>query len=94
MTNQPAVTAIKGSVLIVLWTSVLLTVLVTAMAKARFAQTVAHNQDFSRHWAAPGYRHQADGALPEMMAPPIDQEVELTEEGEAETRAADLTVSL
>ena len=90
MTNQPAVTAKsqKGSVLIiVLWTSVLLTVLVTAMAgKVRLsAQTVAHNQDVSRHWAAVmGTVHQAEMELMlEMMAPPIDQEVELTEEGEA-----------
>ena len=90
MTNQPAVTAKrqKGSVLIiVLWTSVLLTVLVTAMAgKVRLsAQTVAHNQDVSTHWAAiMGTVHQAEMELMlEMMAPPIDQEVELTEEGEA-----------
>ena len=90
MTNKPAVTAKsqKGSVLIiVLWTSVLLTVLVTAMAgKVRLsAQTVAHNQDVSTNWAAViGTVHQAEMELMlEMMAPPIDQEIELTEEGEA-----------
>ena len=88
MTNKHAPTAKsqKGSVLIiVLWTSVLLTVLVTAMAgKVRLsAQTVAHNQDVSTHWAAVmGSVHQAEMELMlEMMAPPIDQEVELTEVG-------------
>ena len=78
----------KGSVLIiVLWTAVLLTVLVTAMAgKVRLsAQTVAHNQEVSASWAQlMGTVHQAEMELMlEMMAPPIDQEVELTEEGEA-----------
>ena len=54
-THAPAAKNQKGSVLIiVLWTSVLLTVLVTAMAgKVRLsAQTVANNQDASTHWAA------------------------------------------
>ena len=88
----------KGSVLIiVLWTSVLLTVLVTAMAgKVRLAaQTVAQNQHVSTHWAAVmGSVHQAEMELMlEMMAPPIDQEVKLTEEGE-KTRAIALTVNL
>ncbi len=78
----------KGSVLIiVLWISVLLTVLVTAMAsKVRLsAQTVTNNQYVSTHWAAVmGTVHQAEMELMlELMAPPIDQEVELTEEGEA-----------
>ena len=66
----------KGSVLIiVLWTSVLLTVLVTAMAgKVRLsAQTVAHNQDVSTHWAAVmSSVYQAEMELMlEMMAPPL-----------------------
>ena len=67
----------------------LLTVLVTAMAgKVRLsAQTVAHNQDVSTHWAAVmGSVHQAEMELMlEMMAPPIDQEVELTEKARRET---------
>ena len=78
----------KGSVLIiVLWISVLLTVLVTAMAgKVRLsAQTVGHNQFVSTHWASVmGTVHQAEMELMlEMMAPPINQDVELTKEGEA-----------
>ena len=77
----------KGSVLIiVLWTAVLLTVLVTAMAgKVRLsAQTVVHNQEASANWAElMGTLHQAEMELMlEMMAQPIDQEVELTDEGE------------
>ena len=77
----------KGSVLIiVLWTAVLLTVLVTAMAgKVRLsAQTVLHNQEVSATWAElMGTLHQAEMELMlEMMAAPVDQEVELTDEGE------------
>lgn len=65
----------------------LLTVLVTAMAgKVRLsAQTVAHNQEVSASWAQlMATLHQAEMELMlEMMALPIDQEVELTDEGEA-----------
>ena len=78
----------KGSVLIiVLWISVLLMVLVTAMAsKVRLsAQTVGHNQYFSTQWAlVMGTVHKAEMELMlEIMAPPIDQKIELTDEGEA-----------
>ena len=77
----------KGSVLIiVLWTSVLLTVLVTAMAgKVRLsAQTVLHNQEASASWATMmGAVSQAEMELMlELMAQPVDYQPELTEEGE------------
>lgn len=77
----------RGSVLIiVLWTSVLLTVLVTAMAsKVRLsAQTVMHNQDASEDWA--GLMSAVSQAEMELvlnlMAQPVDFQPELTEEGE------------
>lgn len=77
----------KGSVLIiVLWTSVLLTVLVTAMAgKVRLsAQTVVHNQEASATWASlMGAISKAEMELMlNLMSPPVDFQPELTEEGE------------
>jgi general secretion pathway protein K len=77
----------KGSVLIiVLWTAVLLTVLVTAMAsKVRLsAQTVVHNQDASVAWAElMGAVSKAEMELMlGLMAQPIDFQPTLTEEGE------------
>jgi len=77
----------KGSVLIiVLWTSVLLTVLVTAMAgKVRLsAQTVLHNQEASASWAMlMGAVSQAEMELMlNMMSTSVDFQPELTEEGE------------
>ncbi|MEX0965059.1 MAG: hypothetical protein WDZ52_13570 [Pseudohongiellaceae bacterium] len=77
----------NGSVIIiVLWTAVLLTVLVTAMAgKVRLsAQTASHNRDASWDWA----QHMAAvnfaeaELMMERMPPPIDQQLEETEEGE------------
>jgi len=76
-----------GSVIIiVLWTAVLLTVLVTAMAgKVRLsAQTAAHNRDASWDWA----QLMATVNFAEMelmlsrMPVPIDQQLEESEEGE------------
>lgn len=77
----------NGSVIIiVLWTAVLLTVLVTAMAsKVRLsAQTVAHNQDASMDWGTVmGAVNQAEMELMlERMAAPIGQQLEETEDGE------------
>jgi len=77
----------KGTVIIiVLWTAVLLTVLVTAMAsKVRLsAQTVAHNQDASIDWGnVMGAVNQAEMELMlEKMARPIGEQLEETEEGE------------
>lgn len=77
----------RGTVIIiVLWTAVLLTVLVTAMAaKVRLsAKTVIHNQEASEQWASlMGTLSQAEAEiLLENMAEPIDQEQERTEEGE------------
>lgn len=77
----------RGSVLIiVLWTAVLLTVLVTAMAsKVRLSAKVAyHNQTAASQWA------QVMGALDKAemelmlnrMPTPVDFEPEVTEEGE------------
>jgi general secretion pathway protein K len=77
----------KGSVLIiVLWTSVLLTVLVTAMAgKVRLsAQTVLHNQEASASWGSlMGALSQAEMEIMlSLMSQPVDFQPELTEEGE------------
>lgn len=78
----------KGSVLIiVLWTAVLLTVLVTAMAgKVRLsAQTVMHNQDASIGWAElmGTVSHAEMETMLRLMSQPVDFQPELTEEGEA-----------
>ena len=77
----------RGSVIIiVLWTSVLLTVLVTAMAsKVRLsAKTVQHNQDASLQWAElMGAVNQAEMELMlERMPLPVGEEQEETDEGE------------
>ncbi len=76
-----------GSVIIiVLWTSVLLTVLVTAMAsKVRLsAKTAQHNQDASMQWAEiMGALNQVEMELMlELMPPPLDEEQETTDRGE------------
>jgi general secretion pathway protein K len=77
----------NGSVIIiVLWTAVLLTVLVTAMAsKVRLsAQTAIHNQDTSISWATiMGAFNKAEMELMlERMTRPIGEQLEETEEGE------------
>ncbi|MCY4265179.1 MAG: type II secretion system protein GspK [Gammaproteobacteria bacterium] len=77
----------KGSVLIiVLWTAVLLTVLVTAMAsKVRLsAQTVIHHQEVSTHWPElmSAVSHAEMELMLELMSQPIDFQPELTAEGE------------
>jgi general secretion pathway protein K len=82
----------RGSVIIiVLWTAVLLTVLVTAMAsKVRLsAQTAAHNQDTSIGWAQQmAALNQAEAELMlELMPRPIDEQLEQTDEGELRTPA-------
>lgn len=79
-----------GSVLIiVLWTAVLLTILVTAMAsKVRLsAQTAIHNQDVSESWATiMGAVNQAEMELIlERMPRPIGEQMEETETGEIRT---------
>lgn len=86
--NKPAgLTRQTGSVLIiVLWTAVLLTVLVTALAgKVRLsARTAAHNQDAGIQWAElMAAVNQAEmELLLEQMPPPIDEEQETSEQGE------------
>ena len=77
----------QGSVIIiVLWTAVLLTVLVTAMAgKVRLsAQTAAHNRDASMDWgqlmAAVNFAEME--LMLERMPLPIGEEREESEEGE------------
>lgn len=73
-------------IIIVLWTAVLLTVLVTAMAsKVRLsAQTAFHNQVAVSQWAAvTAAVNQAEMELMlERMPRPIDENLEETEEGE------------
>ena len=81
----------KGTVIIiVLWTSVLLTVLVTAMAgKVRLsAQTAMHNKEASRQWAQLiGALNQAEMELMlDRMPLPVGTEQEQTEEGEIRER--------
>ena len=76
-----------GSVIIiVLWTAVLLTVLVTAMAgKVRLsAQTAAHNRDASQDWAQlmAAVNFAEMELMLERMPALIDQQLEETEEGE------------
>ena len=77
----------SGSVIIiVLWTAVLLTVLVTAMAgKVRLsAQTAVHNRDASQDWAQlmTAVNLAEMELMLERMPPPIDQQLEESEEGE------------
>jgi general secretion pathway protein K len=82
----------RGAVIIiVLWTAVLLTVLVTAMAgKVRLsAQTVIHNQDVSTQWAQQmAVLHKAEAELMlDLMARPVGMQLEETDEGEVRTPA-------
>ena len=82
----------SGAVLlIVLWTAVLLTVLVTAMAsKVRLsAQTAIHNQDVSMSWATiMGAINKAEMELMlERMQRPIGEQLEETQDGEVRTPA-------
>tara|TARA_B110000858_G_scaffold198524_1_gene266210 strand:+ start:17878 stop:18972 length:1095 start_codon:yes stop_codon:yes gene_type:complete len=77
----------SGSVIIiVLWTTVLLTVLVTAMAgKVRLsAQTAAHNRDASQDWAQlmAAVNFAEMELMLERMPAPIDQQLEESAEGE------------
>lgn len=77
----------KGSVIIiVLWTAVLLTVLVTAMAsKVRLsAKTVQHNQDASNGWAQimEAVNFAEMELMMELMPDPIGEEQERSEDGE------------
>lgn len=77
-------------IIIVLWTSVLLTVLVTAMAgRVRLsAQTAMHNQEASQQWAQLiGAVNQAEMELMlDRMPLPVGFEQEQTEEGEIRDR--------
>lgn len=77
----------RGSVIIiVLWTAVLLTVLVTAMAgKVRLsAQTASHNRDSSWEWAQlmSAVNYAEAELMLETMPLPIGQQQEVSEEGE------------
>lgn len=77
----------KGSVIIiVLWTAVLLTVLVTAMAsKVRLsAKTVLHNQEASSNWAQimEAVNFAEMELMMRSMALPIGEDQERSEEGE------------
>ena len=82
----------RGAVIIiVLWTAVLLTVLVTAMAsKVRLsAKTAVNNQDASNQWAElAGAMSRAEMELMmERMPRPLGEELEETEEGEIRSPA-------
>ena len=77
----------KGTVIIiVLWTSVLLTVLVTAMAsKVRLsAQTAIHNSEASSQWAelTGAVSHAEMELMMERMPRPVGEVLEETDEGE------------
>ncbi|NQV69496.1 MAG: general secretion pathway protein GspK [Pseudohongiella sp.] len=77
----------RGSVIIiVLWTAVLLTVLVTAMAsKVRLsAKTALHNQEAAGHWAQimEAVNFAEMELMMERMQKPIGVEQETSEEGE------------
>lgn len=77
----------KGSVIIiVLWTAVLLTVLVTAMAsKVRLsAKTVLHNQEASNNWALimEAVNFAEMELMMERMPVPIGEEQERSDDGE------------
>ena len=92
MTGPALNTRQSGSVLIiVLWTAVLLTVLVTAMAsKVRLSATTAfHNQEATNQWAAVmAALNQAEMELMmERMPRPIGETLEESEEGEIRTPA-------
>jgi len=81
-----------GSVIIiVLWTSVLLTVLVTAMASnvRLSAKTAWHNQQASWQWAEimGAINHGEMELMLERMARPVGEVLEETEEGEIRTPA-------
>jgi len=82
----------SGSVIIiVLWTAVLLTVLVTAMAsKVRLsAQTVIHNQDASLSWATlmSAVNQTEMELMLDRMARPVGEQMEETEDGAIRTPA-------
>lgn len=82
----------SGSVIIiVLWTAVLLTVLVTAMAsKVRLsAKTALHNQEVSTGWPQlMAALNQAEAELMmENMPPPVGEILEETDEGEIRSPA-------
>jgi general secretion pathway protein K len=82
----------KGAVIIiVLWTSVLLTILVTAMAaKVRLsAKTAVFNQEVSQQWPSlMGAINQAEMELMlEKMTRPIGEQLEESDEGELRTPA-------
>ena len=82
----------RGSVIIiVLWTAVLLTVLVTAMAsKVRLsAKTAMNNQSAAMNWLAvmSGVNHAEMELILERMPRPIGEQLEETEEGEIRTPA-------
>lgn len=81
-----------GSVIIiVLWTAVLLTVLVTAMAsKVRLsAKTALHNQEASASWGKlmGALSHAEMEIMLERMPRPIGEELEESDEGEIRTPA-------
>jgi general secretion pathway protein K len=73
-------------IIIVLWTAVLLTVLVTAMAsKVRLsAQTALHNQQAATHWAEvmAAVNNAEMELMMELMPLPIGEEREESEDGE------------
>lgn len=82
----------RGTVIIiVLWTSVLLTVLVTAMAsKVRLsAKTAVHNQDASLQWidVMSTLNHAEMELMLERMPRPLGEVLEQTEEGRVRTPA-------
>jgi general secretion pathway protein K len=96
VTTQPITNSIKrrqhgAVIIIVLWTAVLLTVLVTAMAsKVRLsAKTAFYNQEASQQWAQlMAAVNQAEmELLLERMPRPIGEELEESEEGELRTPA-------
>jgi len=90
-TRLPSTRQRGAVIIIVLWTAVLLTVLVTAMAgKVRLsAQTVIHNQDASTQWAEQmAVLHKAEAELMlDLMARPVGMQLEETDEGEVRTPA-------
>ncbi|GAB5497764.1 MAG: hypothetical protein PsegKO_00750 [Pseudohongiellaceae bacterium] len=90
-TRVPASRQRGAVIIIVLWTAVLLTVLVTAMAgKVRLsAQTVIHNQDVSTRWAQQmAVLHKAEAELMlDLMARPVGMQLEETDEGEVRSPA-------
>ena len=82
----------KGSVIIiVLWTAVLLTVLVTAMAsKVRLsAKTALHNQEATAYWAEvmSAVNNAEMELMMQGMPPPIGEALEESEDGEIRDEA-------